>query len=290
MEVKNEMYIGLSLLSAVFSSLTAIFGKKGLTNINSHVATFIRTGIILVYVWGFALIMGDCAQIGSLSPASLLFLLLSGAAAGGSWLCYYKALSIGLVSQVTAVDKSSVLLTMIFGMTFLSERVTAFKLLGLAVIAVGTVLMLKDFSKKDPKNIKSLLFAGASAIFAALTSILAKVGLGGVNANLGTAIRTAVVFVFAGLMILVSKSGGGFRTASKRDIGYLCLSALTTTLAWLCYFNALRIGEASIVAPLDKLSVIITVVASVVFLKEKFSTKVLLGAVLTTAGTILTLF
>jgi len=284
------MYIPLALLSALFSALTAIFGKKALKGIGSHAATFLRTGMILVYVWVFAIAIGAHKQLGSLQAESIWFLLLSGAATGGSWLCYYKALSLGEVSRVTAVDKSSILLTMIFGMTVLGESVTVWKILGLVCIAAGTFLMLGKVSRQSGTNVQSLLLAAASAVLAALTSILAKVGLREVDANLGTAIRTAVVFVFAGLMLLPKSRRAALQTVKKNSLGLLGLSALATTLAWLCYFNALRLGEASIVAPLDKLSTVMTIGLSIWLLKEKATTHLLAGAGVVTAGAVLTLF
>jgi len=284
------MHIALALLSALFSAFTAIFGKKALKGIDSHAATFIRTGLILVYVWVFAFAVGAHKQISALQAESVLFLLLSGAATGGSWLCYYKALSIGEVTRVTAVDKSSILLTMVFGMTVLQEHVSAGKVIGLVLIAAGTFLMLGKFSKHGGTNTQSLLLALASAILAALTSILAKIGLREVDANLGTAIRTAIVFVFAGLMLLPKSRRAALRTVKRNTLGLLGLSALATSLAWLCYFNALRMGEASIVAPLDKLSTVITIGLSIWLLKEKASASLLAGAGIATVGTILTLF
>jgi len=282
------MYIVLALLSAVFSSLTAIFGKKGLRETNSHVATFVRTGMVLLYVWGFAFFLGVQTKITDISPRSLLFLLLSGCATGVSWLCYYKALSIGEVSRVTAIDKSSILITMLIGMSLLGERVTAAKVMGLLVIAAGTYLMIGKV--KEGKGKRCLFYASISAVFAALTSILAKVGLGEVDANLGTAIRTGVVFIFSGIMLFPTGAIKELTKIKKRDILFLLFSALTTSLAWLFYFNALRMGEASVIAPLDKLSTVITILFSVLFLKEKISRKMIIGAVIMTLGTILTLF
>jgi len=282
------MYIMLALLSAVFSSLTAIFGKKGLRETNSHVATFVRTGMVLLYVWGFAFFLGVQTKITDISPRSLLFLLLSGCATGVSWLCYYKALSIGEVSRVTAIDKSSILITMLIGMSLLGERVTAAKVMGLVVIAAGTYLMIGKI--KEGKGKRCLFYASISAVFAALTSILAKVGLGEVDANLGTAIRTGVVFIFSGIMLFPTGAIKELTKIKKRDILFLLFSALTTSLAWLFYFNALRMGEASVIAPLDKLSTVITILFSVLFLKEKISRKMIIGAVVMTLGTILTLF
>lgn len=282
------MDIGLALLSAVFSSLTAILGKKALSGLNSHLATLIRTGVVLVYTWCFVFALGIHPQIAALSSRSILYLVLSGTATGGSWLCYYRALSAGQVTSVTAVDKSSILLTMIIGMVFLGEGVSAYKLSGLAVIAVGIVLMLgKIVGDATPA---CLGYAAASALLAALTSVFAKVGLQEVDANLGTAIRTGIVLLFSGLMVAVTGSAKNICQISRRELGLLALSALSTSLAWLCYFNALRIGEASVVAPLDKLSTVITLGLSALILKEKLSRRLTVGAVLLTIGAVLTMF
>ena len=282
------MHIILALLSAVFSSLTAIFGKKGLSGTDSHIATFIRTGMVLVYVWAFVFALGLQTQMPAIPASGLLFLLLSGCATGASWLCYYKALSVGEVSRVTAVDKSSIILTMIIGMTFLGEGVTAAKLAGLVTIAAGTFLMLGKIGRGAGKT--SVIYAALSAVFAALTSILAKIGLSEIDANLATAIRTAVVFVFAGLMLFPTGSVKKFARIKRRDILFLLLSALATSLAWLCYFNALRLGEASVIAPVDKLSTVMTIGLAAFVLRERVSKKTAIGAAVMTVGAVLTLF
>jgi len=283
---QTYMYIVLAVLSAVFSSLTAIFGKKGLSNINSHVATFLRTGLVLVYIWCFVFITGAYSQIASLSSRNIIYLILSGTATGGSWLFYYKALSIGDVSRVTAIDKSSVLLTMLFGMIFLGEGVTALKLIGLTAIAMGTYLMIGKISFTQ-KGSEALFYALLSAVLAALTSIFAKIGINEIDANLATAIRTGIVLIFAGVMLPVTGSIKKFDTVNRRDLLFLCLSALSTSLAWLCYFNALQLGEASVVAPIDKLSVAITIGLSALFLREKISRAMFIGVVILALGTVM---
>ena len=280
------MYIILAFLSAIFSSLTAIFGKKGLSHINSHVATFLRTGIVLIYIWCFVFITGSHTQIASLSSKNIMYLILSGTATGGSWLCYYKALSIGDVSRVTAIDKTSVLLTMLFGMTFLGESITSLKLTGLTAIAMGTYIMVGKISFNE-KGSQALFYATISAVLAALTSIFAKIGINEIDANLATAIRTGIVLIFAGIMLPVTGSIKKFDTVNKRDVLFLCLSALSTSLAWLCYFNALQSGGVSVVAPIDRLSAAITIGLSVLFLKEKISKKMFIGVIILTLGTIL---
>ncbi|MDR1509379.1 MAG: EamA family transporter [Synergistaceae bacterium] len=299
-------YIVLALLSAVFSAMTAVLGKKGLSGIDSNIAVFLRTCVVLVYVWAFVFVSGEHECISHIDARSLLFLLMSGCAAGASWMCYYKALSLGLVRHVTALDKSSVLMTMIIGMTFLGESVTPFKLSGMLLIALGAYLMLAEspvgggvLEGISPRGMGAegarakrlcLLYAAVSAFFAALTSIFAKVGLEGVDASLAAAVRTAVMLVFAGIMLRVTGSCGRFGTVRGRDVFYICLSALMTALAWLCYFNALRMGEASIVAPLDKLSAIMTVLLARLVLKEPITLRAFAGIGILTSGTVLVLF
>ncbi|MDR1939464.1 MAG: EamA family transporter [Clostridiales bacterium] len=334
------VYVIYALLSAVFSALTAILSKVGLKNISSHSAVFFRTAVVLVFCWVIVFASGAHAQISDISGQSILFLTLSGAATGCSWLCYFKALSIGDVNKVAAVDKSSVTLTMIIGMSFLNESITAFKIIGLSILTAGTYLMLekKDVRLSKQKN-SWFLFALLSAVFASLTSVLAKIGLQNIDSNLGTAFRTAVVLVFAGIMVLITSAKGKKAKASgegaaispnvgdesaklpldtdgetaklSRDIGnevsplqkrgfvgrmtkrnslFIFLSGIATGLAWLCYFRALSIGEASVVAPLDKLGVVFTVLLSWIVLKERVSPKAVLGLILLAAGGIMAVF
>lgn len=131
------------------------------------------------------------------------------------------------------------------------------------------------------------IFAVLSAVFAALTSILAKVGIEGVNSNLATAIRTGVVLVMAWGMVFLTSAQGGITSISKKSWIFLILSGLATGASWLCYYRALQLGEASKVVPIDKLSVVITLILAFVFLHESFTTKSFIGAVLITAGTLI---
>ena len=300
------MYILLALMSAFFSSMTAILGKKALSSVNSNIATFLRTGIVLVYVWGFVFAIGAHTQIFALSHLNIVFLGLSGIATGGSWLCYYKALSIGSVSRVTVIDKSSVILTMIFGMLFLGESVTALKVLGLVLVGSGVYVSIGRAIRKGSRSMPGslpgelpkgggalgggdracLIFASFSAVFASLTSIFAKVGLQDIDANLGTAVRTGIVLLFAGLMLPVTGSSKKWGAVKKKDMLFLCLSALATSLAWLSYFNALRLGEVSVVAPVDKLSIVITIGLSAVLLKERISMRAWIGVFAMTLGAV----
>jgi transporter family protein len=285
------MFVVFALASAVFSALTTVLSKLGLKNANSHAATFFRTGIVLVFVWLIVFFTGAQAGIAALQPKTLLFLVLSGVAGGSSWLCYFRALQIGSVNKVVAVDKSGIVLTMLMGMAFLAESVTALKIIALLVITAGTYLMLEP-KAEEARVIRSrwFLYAAGSAVFASLTSIFAKIGLGDIDSNLGTALRTSVIFVFAGLMVPLSGSAGAMKDFKKKDLLYLGLSGGATGLAWLCYFRALRLGEASVVAPLDKLSIVFTVALSRLIFREQVSKKSVAGLSLLTAGTLMLLY
>ncbi|MDR3186403.1 MAG: EamA family transporter [Christensenellaceae bacterium] len=317
------MYIVFAALSAVFSALTAILSKRGLKNINPNLAVFIRTGVVLLFIWGIVFATGVHTTIQNLTNTNILYLTLSGCATGCSWLCYFKALSIGNVNKVAAVDKSSVTLSMIIAFIFLHESITMFKIAGLIAVTAGTYLMLDKKTvaiKSEDKNKYSwFIFALLSAVFAALTSILAKVGLKGVNSDLGTAIRTCVVFVFAGIVAVISiwinsrqKAKGFLDTnestiitapndeiviphkklvfSDKKGFLFLLLSGIATGSAWIFYFRALNLGEASVVAPIDKTSIVFTVLASWIILKEKVSKKTAIGLIILSAGGILVVF
>ncbi|MDR2375805.1 MAG: EamA family transporter [Treponema sp.] len=284
------MYIVFALASAVFSALTTVLSKLGLKNINSHVATFFRTGVVLVFVWLIVLATGVYSPITALSTKTLLFLVLSGIAGGASWLCYFRALQLGSINKVVAVDKSGIILTMLMGMIFLAESAGALKIIALVVIAAGTYLMLEP-KEEENRIVQSrwFLYAAGSAVFASLSSIFAKIGMGTIDSNLGTALRTSIIFVFAGLMVPISGSAGTIGTIKKRELLFLGLSGVATGLAWLCYFRALRLGEASVVAPLDKLSIVFTVLLSRLIFRERVSPKTIVGLSLLTAGTLLLL-
>ena len=283
------MYIVFALLSALFSSITALLSKKGLKGINSHLAVLLRTTIVFFIVWGIAFVTGATEGIRLLSERNLIFLALSGIATGISWLCYYQALAIGDVNKVVAVDKSSTTLTMLIGMFFLSEAVTPFKIIGMIIMTVGTYLMLEKKDTTAKKGIRTswLLLAILSAVFASLTSIFAKTGLSGVNSNFATAFRTSIVLIFAALIFFLRERHKKFYKPTKKNVIFLILSAFATGASWLCYFYALSIGEAGIVAPIDKLSVTLAIILSWIFLHERITRKSLWGLVLLTIGVIL---
>lgn len=276
----------MAFCSAFFAGITSILAKIGIKNVNSTVATAIRTIIILVFSWIIVFIVGAENEIQSISYKNLIFLILSGLATGASWLCYFKALQLGDVNKVTPVDKSSTVLSMILAVIFLGEPLNAYKVVSIVAITVGTYLMI---SKKEVENKKTdkkwFVFAVLSAFFASLTSILGKVGVSEINSNLATAIRTVVVLVMAWAMVFVEKKENEVKTIDKKSFVFICLSGITTGASWLCYFKALQDGQASVVVPIDKLSILVTILFAYIAFKEKLSKKSFLGLVLIAFGT-----
>ena len=284
------MWILYAFGSAFFAGITAILAKIGIKNTDSNLATAVRTIVILIFSWLMVFIVGSFNTINELTTKTIIFLILSGLATGLSWLCYFKALQLGNVNKVTPIDKSSTILTMFLAMIFLGEKITFLKFISIILIGIGTYLMIeKKKDNKQAKDNKWLLYAFGSAIFASLTSILGKIGIEGVESNLGTAIRTIVVLVMAWIVVFVTKKQSEIKKIDKRSWKFLLLSGLTTGLSWLCYYKALQDGEASIVVPIDKLSIVITIVFSYFILKEKLSKKSMLGLIGIIGGTLLLL-
>lgn len=284
------MWILYAFGSAFFAGITAILAKIGIKNTDSNLATAVRTIVILIFSWLMVFIVGSFNTINELTTKTIIFLILSGLATGLSWLCYFKALQLGNVNKVTPIDKSSTILTMVLAMIFLGEKITFLKFISIILIGIGTYLMIeKKKDNKQAKDNKWLLYAFGSAIFASLTSILGKIGIEGVESNLGTAIRTIVVLVMAWIVVFVTKKQSEIKNIDKRSWKFLLLSGLTTGLSWLCYYKALQEGEASIVVPIDKLSIVITIVFSYFILKEKLSKKSMLGLIGIIVGTLLLL-
>ena len=284
------MWILYAFGSAFFAGITAILTKIGIKNVDSNLATAIRTIVILIFSWFMVFIVGSFNTMVNLTTKTLVFLILSGISTGMSWLCYFKALQLGNVNKVTPIDKSSTILTMILAMIFLGESITLFKVISIILIGIGTYLMIerKDDNKQEKDN-KWLIFAFGSAIFASLTSILGKVGIEGVESNLGTAIRTIVVLIMAWLVVFVTKKQGEIKSVDKKSWKFLLLSGLTTGLSWLCYYKALQDGQASIVVPIDKLSILVTIAFSYIILKERLKKKSIMGLILIVIGTLLLL-
>ena len=269
------MWIVLAFLSALFAGLTSILAKCGIRKTDSTVATAIRTVVVLIMAFCMTLIVGSTGQITSISPKSWIFLVLSGLATGGSWLCYFKALQLGDVNKVVPIDKSSTVLTIIFAAVFLREPVSWLGWLCVVGIAVGTYLMIEKKARTGGAKSRAwLIYAALSAVFAALTSILGKVGIENVESNLGTTVRTAVVLLAAWGMVLVTKKGSQLKTIPKKELGFICLSGLATGGSWLCYYKALKDGLASVVVPIDKLSILVTVAFSYMLSLLLFAGKV----------------
>ena len=293
------MWILLAFLSALFAGLTAILAKVGLKNTDSNVATALRTVVVVIFAWILVFITGSVWTIGQITLNTLFFLILSGIATGASWICYFRALQLGDVNKVVPIDKSSTILSMIFAIALLGETDNwIIKVIGMVLIATGTFMMVVDSRtgdgkapEKGVKNIKSswLIFALLSAVFAAMTSILGKVGIENVDSNLGTAIRTLVVLVMAWIVVCMQKKQGEIKKIDTKSWVFIILSGLATGLSWLCYYAALKDGEACVVVPIDKLSILITAFFAAFVLKEKMTKKAWLGLGLLTAGTLVLL-
>lgn len=282
------MWILFAFGSAFFAGVTAILAKCGIRKTDSTVATAVRTIVVLLFSWLMVFVVGSQDQLGSIDPNTWLFLILSGLATGASWLCYFRALQLGDINKVVPVDKSSVILTMLLAFLFLQEPITPFGGVGVVLIAAGTFLMIekKDVKQKEDQKKSWFLYAAGSAIFASLTSILGKIGISGVESNLGTAIRTAVVLLMAWVMVFVAGKAGEVRKIPKNELGFICLSGIATGASWLCYYRALQDGLASIVVPIDKLSILVTLAFSYFVFHERLSKKSAIGLVLIVAGTL----
>ncbi len=282
------MWLFYAIGSAFFAGVTSILAKCGIRRTDSTVATAVRTIVILVFSWIMVFVAGSQNQITEISGRTLLFLSLSGAATGASWLCYFKALQIGDINKVVPIDKSSTVLTILLALIFLGEGISLPKAVAVVVIAAGIFLMIE---KKDVEETKSgkggwFLYAAGSAFFASLTAILGKIGITGVESNLGTAIRTCVVLVMAWLMVLVTGKQGEVKKIGRKELVFICCSGIATGASWLCYYRALQEGPASVVAPVDKLSVLVTVAFSYFVFGERLGKKEAAGLVLLTAGTV----
>lgn len=280
------MWILFAVGSAFFAGATSVLAKAGIKSVSSDFATAFRTGVVLIFSWLMVFVVGCQNAVSTITPRALVFLALSGAATGLSWLCYFKALSIGNLSKVVAVDKSSTFLTILLALIFFREPFHWLTGLGIAVMIAGTALMLeKGDAKKGEKG--WLFYAAGSAVFAALQSILGKVGVQDMDSTLATALRTVVVLIFAWAIVLGKKEGGDWKKMPRRDAVLLMLSGITTGASWLCYYRALQTGRASVVVPIDKCSMLFAVALSAIFLKEKQTRRSLLALALVVAGTLM---
>ena len=283
------MWIVSAVLSAVFAGLTSIFAKCGIKKTDSDVATALRTTVVLLFSWIMVFVVGSQNQISSISARSFLFLILSGAATGASWLCYFKALSCGDVNKVVPIDKSSTVISVLLAIFLLGETDNlAVKLIATAFISVGIFLMVekKETEQKQEKR-QWALYASLSAVFAALTSILAKIGIDGVESNLATAVRTCVVLVMAWIIVLIKGKQKQVKAVDKKEFVFICISGVLTGASWLFYYSAIKHGKVSVVVPIDKLSIIVSIAFSYIVFKEKLSKKAFLGLVLMVAGTLI---
>lgn len=284
------MWIVFAVLSAFFAGITAVLSKVGIKNVNSNLGTAIRTIIVFIFAWLMVFVVGSQNTITDIGSRTLVFLILSGIATGASWLCYFHALKYGDVNKVAPIDKSSTILTMLLAFIFLHEEITWLKAVCIVLIGLGTYMMIEKRESDKEKNEGAwLMFAVLSAVFAALTSILGKIGISGIDSTLGTAIRTFVVLIMAWVVVFYTKSTDGIKQITAKDYIFLILSGITTGLSWLCYYKALQDGPASVVAPIDKLSILVTVIFSYVVLKEKLDKKSLLGLIMLAGGTLLLL-
>ena len=268
------MWLLFAFGSALFAGLTAILAKCGIRNTDSNVATALRTGVVLIFSWLMVFVVGAQSGIRDISAKVLIFLILSGLSTGISWLCYFKALQIGDINKVTPIDKSSTVITMVLAFIFLREGITWLKFVSMILIGIGTYLMIQKKETEEKKEDKKwLLYAVGSAVFASLTSILGKIGIQDVNSNLGTAIRTAVVLVMAWIVVFVTGKQDTIKNIDRKSWLFIIFSGFATGGSWLCYYRALQTGPASVVVPIDKLSILVTIAFSYIVFHEKLSLK-----------------
>ena len=284
------MWMLFAFLSAIFAALTSIFAKIGIKDVDSNLATALRTIVVLAMAWLMVLITGSFDGIRTISGHTLLFLILSGLATGASWLCYFKAISLGDVNKVAPIDKSSTILTMILAFILLGEGFTPVAGIGMVLMFIGTMLMIerKDIERRAGKP-SWIVYAVLSAVFAALTSILGKIGIEGVDSNLGTAIRTCVVLAMAWMIVFMQGTWRQTKDVGRRNGGFLILSGLATGASWLCFYRALQEGPASLVVPIDKLSILFTVLFAAIILREGMSSRSWSGLALLVIGTLMLL-
>ena len=279
----------MAILSAVFAGLTSILAKCGIKKTDSDVATALRTVVVLIFSWIMVFVVGSYNTITTITPKSLLFLILSGLATGASWICYFKALSMGDVNKVVPIDKSSTILTVILAIICFGETSNLFvKLTGTLLLAIGIFLMIEK-KKAEARNQSKgwMIYAILAAVFAALTSILAKVGISGVESNLGTAIRTCVVLIMAWIVVLAQKKQKTIKSIDKKELLFISLSGIATGGSWLCYYYAIQNGIVSVVVPIDKMSILIAVIFSYFVFKEKLTKKAVVGLLLMLTGTLI---
>ena len=285
-------WIGAAILSAIFAGATSILAKCGIKKTDSDLATALRTAVVLVFAWIMVFVVGSHSTITTIGGTSLAFLILSGLSTGASWICYFKALSVGDINKVVPIDKSSTVLTVLLAIICFDETSNlVVKLIATVILAAGILLMVEKKQTEQKRERKSwMLYAVLSAVFAALTSILAKVGIAGVESNLGTAIRTGVVLILTWIIVFAKGKHAGIKHIDRKEFLFITLSGLATGASWLCYYYAIQNGIVSVVVPIDKLSILVTVIFSYFVFKEKLSKKAMIGLFLIVTGTLLMAF
>ncbi len=283
------MWLLMAVLSAVFAGLTSILAKCGIKKTDSDVATALRTVVVLIFSWIMVFVVGSQGTVMQIGVKSLVFLILSGIATGASWMCYFKALSIGDINKVVPIDKSSTILTVILAIVLFGETNNlAIKLISTAILAVGTFLMIeKKDVQENTKDKKWFIYAVLSAVFAALTSILAKIGISGVESNLGTAIRTYIVLIMAWIVVFAKGKQKTLKALDKKELIFIVLSGIATGASWLCYYYAIQNGIVSVVVPIDKMSILIAVAFAFFVFRERLTKKSVLGLALMSIGTLI---
>lgn len=284
------MWLIAAIVSAFFAGLTSILAKCGIKKTDSDLATALRTIIVLIFSWIMVFIVGAQGTIGQIDKITLLFLVLSGLATGLSWICYFKALSMGDVNKVVPIDKSSVILTIVLAIIIFGETQNlALKIVSTVILAVGTLLMIEKKKSKNTKNSRAwMIYAVFSAVFASAQAILAKFGFAdGIDSNLGTAIRTGVVLILAWAIVFARGKHRGLKDINGRELIFICLSGLATGVTWLCKYYAIQNGEVSVVTPIEKMSILVTIAFSYIVFKEKLSKKAIVGLCLLMVGTLI---
>lgn len=281
------MWLTAAVCSSVFAGLTSILAKCGIRKTDSDVATALRTLVVLLFSWVMVFIVGSAEGLKTISARSALFLVLSGLATGASWICYFKALSMGDVNKVVPIDKSSTVMSVLLAMVLFHEtQHLAVRLVCTALIGAGILLMVERKASTTDGKGPWMLYALLSAVFAALTSVLSKLGMTDVESNLATALRTGVVLVMALVIVLMKGKQGQLLHPDRKELGFIILSGLATGASWLCYYYAIQHGVVSVVVPIDKLSILVSIGFSYVVFKERLSRKGLLGLGLMVIGTL----
>lgn len=284
----NVMWLIMAVLAAFFAGVTSILAKCGIKKTDSDAATALRTVVVLLFSWIMVFVAGSAGTIREIDWKSLVFLILSGLATGASWICYFKALSMGDVNKVVPIDKSSTILSVLAAIFLFGEtQHLAMKLIGTVILTVGIFLMIEKKQADGIHNKRGwMLYAVLSAVFAALTSILAKIGITGVESNLGTAIRTSVVLVMAWFIVFMKKKQKQIKDVNKKELAYIFFSGIATGASWLCYYYAIQNGIVSVVVPIDKLSIVVAVTFSYIVFREKLNKRAFVGLLFMILGTL----